>query len=172
LFYRFYRLSVFPINLPLVRERKEDIPVLVDYFIDHYARKAGKGIPRIEKQTLDLLRSYSWPGNIRELQNVSERAVIVSEAETLLVDESWLSSSSSPTQPSPSVGSLTKRVLAEQRELIETALEKTAARVSGPAGAATLLDLPASTLESKIRRLSINKHRLKKTAAESRSPLP
>ena len=85
----FYRLNVFPIDMPPLRERREDIPLLVEYFVDHYARKVGKKIRGITKESLDLLRSYSWPGNIRELQNVIERSVIICETENISVDETW-----------------------------------------------------------------------------------
>jgi PAS domain S-box-containing protein len=155
----FYRLNVFPIEIPPLRERKEDIPLLVEYFIDRYARKAGKVIRRINKKSLELLQSYPWPGNIRELQNVIERSVIVCETETLAVDERWLSRGAamaqSPTQP------LARKLGAEERQLIEAALAETRGRVSGPSGAAVKLGIPASTLESKIRSLKIDKYRFR-----------
>lgn len=156
----YYRLNVFPIEIPPLRERGEDIPTLIEYFIRRYSRKAGKKIATIEKRTLDLLQSYAWPGNIRELQNVIERSVIFCEADIFSVDPSWLSfESASPRQ---GVGPVAWKSAAEEREAIETALAATGGRVSGPSGAAAQLGVPASTLESKIRSLKINKFRYKK----------
>ncbi|MGB9243479.1 MAG: PAS domain-containing protein [Candidatus Acidiferrales bacterium] len=155
----FYRLSVFPIESPPLRERKADIPMLVEYFIDRYARKVGKRIRNVEKSTMQLLSAYSWPGNIRELQNVIERSVILCDGDTISVDPSWLSLESTTAQPrSQPFG---KKSAAQEKEAIEAALEKTGGRVSGPAGAAAALEIPASTLESKIRSLGINKFRFK-----------
>ena len=155
----YYRLNVFPIEIPTLSERKEDIPMLVEYFIDRYARKAGKKIRTIDKSTLELLQSYPWPGNIRELQNVIERSVIVCETETFSVDESWLSVES--TRAHPSSHPVASMSPAQERHKIEAALAQTEGRVSGPSGAATILGIPASTLESKIRSLKINKFRFK-----------
>jgi PAS domain S-box-containing protein len=155
----FYRINVFPIENPPLRQRKDDIPVLVEYFIDRYARKTGKKIKAIEKNTLELLRTYAWPGNIRELQNIVERSVIVCETETFSVDQSWLSLHSA--QPQTSGVSFTHKSTAQDKQAIEAALAETEGRVSGPAGAAALLGVPASTLESKIRALKINKFRYK-----------
>src|SRR3984957_4663599 len=155
----FYRLSVFPLESPALRERREDIPMLVEYFIDRYARKAGKRIRNVEKSTMELLLAYSWPGNIRELQNVIERSVILCDGDTISVDPSWLSLESTAAQPkSQPFG---KKSAAQEKETIETALAKTGGRVSGPAGAAAALSIPASTLESKIRSLGIDKFRFK-----------
>jgi formate hydrogenlyase transcriptional activator len=155
----FYRLNVFPIEIPPLRNRREDIPLLVEHFVDRYARNAGKQIMRVSKKTLDLLQSYRWPGNIRELQNVIERSVIVCETDTFTVDESWLACESCEdaglSQPLP------KRIADDERTMIEAALAETKGRVSGSSGAAKKLGLPASTLESKIRSLRINKHRFK-----------
>lgn len=155
----FYRLNVFPIEIPPLRERREDIPTLIEYFVQRYARKIGKKIRSIEKRTLDLMESYPWPGNIRELQNVIERSVIFCESELFSVDPSWLSFES----PGPPVDSspLGKMSPAQERESIEKALAATEGRVSGPWGAAVKLRMPASTLESKIRALRINKFRFK-----------
>jgi PAS domain S-box-containing protein len=156
----FYRLNVFPIEMPPLRERKEDIPTLIEYFIHRYARKAGKKIRTIEKETLELLESYAWPGNIRELQNVIERSVIVCETDLFSVDPSWLSfESSSPRQDGEPIA---RKSAAQERAAIETALAASAGRVSGPSGAAAQLSMPPSTLESKIRSLKINKFRFKK----------
>ena len=135
--------------------------MLVEYFIDRYARKTGKRIKTIDKNTLELLRSYSWPGNIRELQNIIERSVIVCETETFSVDQSWLSLQSSQPQPQPGRVSLALKSTAEDKQAIEAALARTQGRVSGPSGAAAVLGVPASTLESKIRALKINKFRFK-----------
>jgi PAS domain S-box-containing protein len=156
----FYRLHVFPIEIPPLRERSEDIPLLVEYFIDRYARKAGKRITTVDKKTLRLLESYPWPGNIRELQNVIERSVIVCETANFSVDESWLSQ-----QPvEKKAGSqlyLSEKVAAQEKELIEAALRECQGRVFGPLGAAAKLGMPRSTLESKIRSLKINKNLFK-----------
>ncbi len=161
----FYRLNVFPIHIPPLRKRKEDIPVLVEYFIDRFARKAGKNIRSIEKEALELLESYPWPGNIRELENVIERSVIVSETETLTIDPSWFSIGNS--HPQGPTGSLGRKSPEEEKELIEKALTEAEGRVSGPSGAAAKLGIPASTVEYKIRLLKINKHQFKKYLHES-----
>jgi transcriptional regulator with GAF, ATPase, and Fis domain len=158
----FYRLNVFPVEVPPLRERKEDIPLLVEYFIDRYARKAGKSFRRVSKKSLDLLQSYRWPGNIRELQNIIERSVIVCESESFSVDESWLSSQSFAEEPKNEVA-LSEMLAAKEKETIEAALRECGGRVSGPSGAAAKLGMPRSTLESKIRSLKIDKNRLKIT---------
>jgi len=163
----FYRLDVFPIHVPPLRERKEDIPVLVEYFVDRFAKKAGKNIRSIEKRALELLESYSWLGNIRELQNVIERAVIVCETETLTIDGSWLSHGNSYAQGPARSLSLGKKSPEQEKELIERALTETEGRISGPSGAAAKLGIPASTLEYKIRLLRINKHQFKEYLRES-----
>jgi PAS domain S-box-containing protein len=157
----FYRLNVFPISIPPLRERKEDIPLLIEYFIHRYSKKAGKKIGALEKRTLEFFESYAWPGNIRELQNVIERSVIVCESELFSVDPSWLSSESS--FPRPNGNPSTRNPAVQEKEEIESALAATGGRVSGPQGAAAKLGMPASTLESKIRSLKINKYRYKKT---------
>jgi PAS domain S-box-containing protein len=157
----FYRLHVFPIAIPSLRERREDIPLLVEYFIDRYARKAGKNIKRVNKKTLELLQSYPWPGNIRELQNVIERSVILCETEIFSIDESWLPQQPLLTaEPKPQV-ELPRRLLVQEKDMIEAALKETRGRVSGPSGAAAKLGIPRSTLESKIRSLEIDKNRFK-----------
>jgi len=155
----FYRLNVFPIDVPPLRQRSEDIPLLVNYFIDRYSEKIPKNINSIQKRSLELLSSYSWPGNIRELQNVIERSVILSESGVFAVDESWFAA-----QPAASGGSMTslnKRILNQEREMIEAALAEANGRVSGSSGAAAKLGVPASTLESKIKTLGIQKTRFK-----------
>jgi formate hydrogenlyase transcriptional activator len=156
----FYRLNVFPIEMPPLRERREDIPLLVEYFIDRFARKAGKKIRRVSKKTLELLQSYPWPGNIRELQNVIERSVIVCEGEDFSVDESWLSRRQVPSDLQGQI-ELSQRLAAHEKEAIETALSESGGRVFGPSGAAAKLGIPRSTLESKIRSLKIDKNRFK-----------
>jgi formate hydrogenlyase transcriptional activator len=154
----FYRLHVFPIEIPSLRERPADIPLLVEYFIDRYARKAGKNIKRVNKKTLELLQSYPWPGNIRELQNVIERSVIVCETENLSVDKSWLSQQPRDTRLGCKL-QFSQMLAATEKEVIEEALRESQGRVFGPSGAAAKLGLARSTLESKIRSLNINKKR-------------
>jgi formate hydrogenlyase transcriptional activator len=153
----FYRLNVFPIEVPPLRERRDDIPLLVKYYIDHYARKAGKSIRRVNKPALDRLQSYPWPGNVRELQNVIERSVIVCDTDEFTVDESWL-------QTKPAIGSrvtLSDSLVAQERAILEEALRAAGGRVFGPGGAAERLGVPRSTLESKIRALKIDKSRFR-----------
>ena len=157
----FYRLNVFPIEMPSLRERREDIPLLVEYFIDRYARKAGKNIKRVNKKTLELLRSYPWPGNIRELQNVIERSMILCETEIFSIDENWLSQRPLLTAETKPQAELPRRLLAQEKEIIEAALKECRGRIFGPTGAAAKLGIPRSTLESKIRSLKINKNRFK-----------
>jgi formate hydrogenlyase transcriptional activator len=156
----FYRLDVFPIEMPPLRERKGDIPLLVEYFIDRYARKAGKKIATVDRKTLRLLESYPWPGNIRELQNVIERTVIVCETASFSVDGSWLSHQS-PERKAETQLYLSEKVAAQEKEIIEAALRECRGRVFGPSGAAAILGIARSTLESKIRSLNINKNRFK-----------
>ncbi len=149
----YYRINVFPVKVPPLRERKEDIRLLVEYFIDRYASKAGKRIISIDKKSLAHLQSYSWPGNIRELQNVIERSVIVCDTDEFSVDESWLLVKPNPGKP------LADDLEAQEKERIEAALRETKGRVSGPTGAAAKLGMPASTLDSKIKSLTIDKRR-------------
>jgi PAS domain S-box-containing protein len=156
----FYRLHVFPIDIPSLQERREDIPLLVEYFIDRYARKAGKNIRRVSKKTLELLQLYPWPGNIRELQNVIERSIILCETETFSIDENWLPKQPSLTEPKNQM-ELPRKLLAQEKEMIEAALKESRGRIFGPTGAAAKLGIPRSTLESKIRSLKINKNRFK-----------
>jgi transcriptional regulator with GAF, ATPase, and Fis domain len=157
----FYRLNVFPIEMPSLRERREDIPLLVEYFIDRFARKAGKRFQSVSKKSLDLLRSYHWPGNIRELQNVIERSVIVCETENFSVDESWLSRRPTATEPHSELGLAKKQLPSHEKAIIEAALTECGGQVSGSSGAAARLGIPGSTLESKIKSLKINKNRFK-----------
>ncbi len=155
----FYRLNVFPIHLPSLRERVDDIPLLVEYFIDRYAKKAGKNFSNITNKTLQLFQAYDWPGNIRELQNVIERAVILCDGETFSVDEAWLKRASSPVSDPvvPFVTTLVER----ERQMIETALAQCQGRVSGANGAAKKLGIPRQTLDARIASLGIDKHRFK-----------
>jgi len=156
----FYRLQVFPIEIPPLRERREDIALLMEYFIDRYSRKARKNIRHVSQETLELLQSYAWPGNIRELQNVIERSVILCETETFSIDESWL-----PQQPHPFLIAkpknqieLPRRLEEQEKNMIEEALKASRGRVFGPTGAAAKLGIPRSTLESKIKSLKIDKN--------------
>jgi formate hydrogenlyase transcriptional activator len=156
----YYRLNVFPVNVPPLRERIEDIPLLAEYLVQRYAKKAGKKITTIDRRTLEMLQNYDWPGNIRELQNVIERAVILCETPVLYVDETWFrrESPSRPRQPIP----FNAAVNTSEREMIEWALSESAGRVGGLKGAAAKLGLPRQTLESKIKILRINKFRFKR----------
>jgi formate hydrogenlyase transcriptional activator len=155
----FYRLNVFPIHLPSLRERVDDIPLLVEYFIDRYAKKAGKNFSNITNKTLQLFQAYDWPGNIRELQNVIERAVILCDGETFSVDEAWLKRASSPV--SDAVVPLVTTLVERERQMIETALAQCQGRVSGANGAAKKLGIPRQTLDARIASLGIDKHRFK-----------
>ncbi len=152
----FYRLNVFPIELPPLRERKEDIPILVNYFVNRYAQRAGKKIDTIRKKSIEALQEYSWPGNVRELQNVIERSLIIVDTNEFSVDKNWLSHE---FQSSRRVGRASR--ISTEQEQIEAALAQAKGKVSGRQGAAAILGIPASTLESKIRTLKINKHAYK-----------
>jgi transcriptional regulator with GAF, ATPase, and Fis domain len=156
----FYRLNVFPIEMPSLRERKDDILALVEYFLHRYAAKAGKSIRAIDKRTLDRLRAYDWPGNVRELQNIIERSVILCPGEVFAVDELWLSGENSKS-PLPAATPARSGEPQTEREIIEAALTACRGRVSGPAGAAARLNIPPSTLEHRIKVLGIHKHRFK-----------
>jgi len=149
----YYRINVFPLEVPALRERKEDIQLLVKYFIHRYCSKAGKDIKSIDKKSLDRLQSYPWPGNIRELQNVIERSAILCDSENFSVDESWLSAAARPVRP------FSQEIVSQEKELIEAALAECKGRVSGSSGAAAKLGMPPSTLDSKIRALKIDKRR-------------
>ena len=162
----FYRLNVFPLEMPALRDRREDIPLLTEYFTHRLAKRAGKKINRIRKDTLNLLQSYDWPGNIRELQNVVERAIIVSESDSLDINERWFS-----VPPRTALTALPQRPAQVHREkgAIEDALTASKGRVSGPFGAAARLGIPPSTLESKIKKLDIDKRRFKPQATDRAS---
>src|SRR5271155_648517 len=163
----FYRLNVFPITVPPLRERPDDIRLLVEYLIERYAKKAGKRVSSITKRTLELFQAYDWPGNVRELQNVIERAIVLCESDTFSVDESWLKYEL-PQEQRPATGverGLVRLDASREKELIETALTECKGRIAGPGGAAEKLGIPRSTLESKIRTLGINKHLFKAQSA-------
>jgi formate hydrogenlyase transcriptional activator len=153
----FYRLNVFPIEVPPLRERKEDIPMLMEYFVKRYAEKAGKHIRRIDKNTLELCQSYPWPGNIRELQNIVERSVILCSGDTFWIEKAWLAS---VQQPRPELaGPLPDTLQKQERKMIETALAESKGKVAGTEGAAAKLGIPRSTLDTKIKQLKIKKHK-------------
>jgi formate hydrogenlyase transcriptional activator len=159
----FYRLNVFPIAVPPLRERAEDIPLLVEYFVGRYANAAGKKMRQIGKETLEALKAYRWSGNIRELQNVVERAVILSEGDTFVVDKSWLKRESTDSpHPHETLSVLAHREL----KTIEAALAESHGRIAGPSGAAAKLGIPRQTLESKIRRLGVDKYKHKRATSE------
>jgi formate hydrogenlyase transcriptional activator len=160
-----YRLNVVPIQMPSLRERVDDIPLLVEYFIERFGKRVGKKFKRIDKKTITLFQKYPWPGNVRELQNVIERAVILGEGEIFSVDETWLRAET-PRLTSPTVA-LNGALLRQEKEMIEAALKASEGRVSGPNGAATKLGVPSRTLDSKIKRLKINKSRFKDPTASS-----
>ena len=159
----FYRLNVFPIEVPPLRERREDIPLLVDYFVTRFAEKMGKRIRCVDPRTLDRCLAYAWPGNIRELQNIVERSVILCTDDTLSIDEAWLPGRVPAATGAP--GPLLPQTLkSQEKELIEAALARSGGKVAGVDGAATMLGIPPSTLESKIRELKIQKGRFTRRA--------
>jgi formate hydrogenlyase transcriptional activator len=153
----YYRLNVFPIQVPPLRKRPKDIPILVEYFVKRFAEQMGKRIHRIDKRTLELCEHYHWPGNIRELQNIVERSVILCISDTFSIDEAWLPSET--PFPSSGLGPLPQTLQDQEKDMIEQALAKSRGRVSGPRGAAAKLGIPASTLESKIKQLGIEKRK-------------
>jgi PAS domain S-box-containing protein len=152
----FYRLNVFPIEVPPLRKRREDIPMLAEYFVKRYAEKAGKQICKIDNKTLELCQSYPWPGNIRELQNIVERSVILCTGDTFRMEKAWLSSPDAPRMDS--AGPLTENLRSYEKELIEAALAESKGKVAGPNGAAAKLGVPPSTLHLKIKQLNIKKN--------------
>jgi formate hydrogenlyase transcriptional activator len=159
----FYRLNVFPIHMPALRERTEDIPLLVEYLIQRYASRVGKRFRNMKKNTCELLQAYDWPGNIRELQNVIERAVILCEGETFSIEEMWLKRE--PSRLSGPGALLAVTIADREREVIEAALVESKGRISGPHGAAAKLGVPRQTLDSKIANLQISKLRFKVQSA-------
>jgi formate hydrogenlyase transcriptional activator len=163
----FYRLNVFPLAAPSLRERRDDIPLLVEYLIERYAKRAGKKFRSVSRRSLELLQAYDWPGNVRELQNVIERAVILSDGDSLSVNETWLNGDT-PMPPGP-VLSINTHIVDQERQMIETALAETGGKISGLTGAASRLGLPRQTLESRIRSLGIDKFRFKRQRADEAS---
>jgi transcriptional regulator with GAF, ATPase, and Fis domain len=159
----FYRLNVFPIAVPSLRQRKEDILMLVEYFVRRYATLAGKRFQSIDKKTIELLHSYDWPGTIRELQNVIERSIILSSDRVFSIDASWLSKQSAIRKPrsQPRVPLKVEAETRSEREIIEASLATSRGRVSGPSGAAARLGIPPSTLDHRIKALKINKMKFK-----------
>ena len=155
----FYRLNVVPIQVPALRDRRGDIRLLVEYFVERYAQKAGKRIRSISKETLDLFEAYRWPGNIRELQNVIERAVILSDADVFRADPSWLTPA--PAEGVVPTGSLTADLAQREKAIIEDALREAHGVIGGATGAAAKLGLPRQTLESRMRKLGIDRYRFK-----------
>jgi transcriptional regulator with GAF, ATPase, and Fis domain len=157
----FYRLNVFPIEVPPLRERQGDILMLLEYFVKRFASRTGKSIRSIDKKTLELFQSYSWPGNIRELQNVIERSVILSSGDVFSVDESWLSKESAQMASPPLASQPVNGEPRDELEIIKAALAESRGRVSGPSGAAAKLGVPPSTLEYRIKALEIRKSQFK-----------
>jgi formate hydrogenlyase transcriptional activator len=157
----FYRLNVFPIQVPPLRERREDIAMLLEYFLHRYAKQVDKVFRSIDKHTLDFFRDYEWPGNIRELQNVVERSVILSPDNVFCVDNSWLPSIPCSQRERQTHEDGSDNDSQHEREMIESALAQSHGRISGPRGAAARLGLPPSTLDSLIKKLKIRKNRFK-----------
>jgi formate hydrogenlyase transcriptional activator len=157
----YYRLNVFPVRVPPLRDRGDDIPLLVEYLVERYTRTAGKRIRRISTKTMDLFKSYDWPGNVRELQNVIERAVVLCEGDTFVVEGSWLKRT--PGRPSSAAGRLPLTLAEQEKAMIEAALASTRGRVAGRTGAAEKLGIPRQTLDSKIKALGIDKRRFRET---------
>jgi formate hydrogenlyase transcriptional activator len=155
----YYRLDVFPIQVPPLRDRADDVPMLVAYLVERYAKKAGKRIRHIERATMRRLQAYDWPGNVRELQNVIERAIVLCEGETFSVEASWLvrkrARATIPVAPLP------RTLVEREKEMIEAALADAGGRISGPSGAAASLGIPRQTLDSRIRALKIDKYRFR-----------
>jgi formate hydrogenlyase transcriptional activator len=160
----YYRLNVFPIHIPPLRERPEDIPLLVRHFVHEFARRMGKTIEAISSESMDRLIGYPWPGNIRELQNVIERSVVIHQKGTFSVPKCCLAKAPIHRETTTPVF---RRSAAEDRQMIDAALAESGGRVSGPSGAAAMLGIPASTLESKIRAMHINKYGFKTTKGNS-----
>jgi transcriptional regulator with GAF, ATPase, and Fis domain len=157
----FYRLNVFPIHIPPLRERADDIPMLVEYLIERYAKKAGKKFDCIRRTTQEQLQAYDWPGNIRELQNVIERTVVLSDGGTFAIDDTWLKRKA-PSLQGPSIP-LDAKLTEREKEMIETALRESRGKVSGPFGAAEKLGIPRQTLDSRILSLKIDKRQFKRS---------
>jgi formate hydrogenlyase transcriptional activator len=148
----FYRLNVFPIHVPPLRDRREDIPALVDHLVRHFARRMNRPVGKVRQPTMDLLMRYAWPGNVRELENILERAMIVSADELLDVDPTWLSSPAPVqwTDSSTALGDIERRTILE-------ALQRAHGKIYGPDGAAKALGLKPSTLYGKMRKHGIER---------------
>jgi transcriptional regulator with GAF, ATPase, and Fis domain len=157
----FYRLNVFPIQMPPLREREDDISTLLEYFVQRFGRKLGKTFSKIDKRTVELFKSYDWPGNVRELQNVVERSVILSPDDVFCVDEAWLFTDAAKTRPEQFVPEPANGEFGRERQIIEAALAESGGRVYGTNGAAAKLRIPPSTLDYKIKKLEIGKRRFK-----------
>jgi formate hydrogenlyase transcriptional activator len=153
----FYRLNVFPIEVPPLRKRKEDIPILLEYFVKRFAEKTAKQIRKIDKGTLQLCQSYPWPGNIRELQNIVERSVILCGGDIFWIEKAWLESGQPPREEL--AGPLSKTLQNQEKEMIEAALAESRGKIAGAQGAAARLGIPRSTLDSKIKQLKIEKRK-------------
>ena len=152
----YYRLHVFPIRVPPLRERREDIPAL-NHFIGRFSVHMNKSITRVDRRTMELMMSYHWPGNVRELENIIERAMIISQGDTLVIDESWLYGRPSLISEPPAM--IAGRSLAEiERQTILDTLSRCHGKIYGPDGAAAELKLKPTTLYGKMR-----KHRIKST---------
>jgi transcriptional regulator with GAF, ATPase, and Fis domain len=158
----FYRLNVFPIHMPALRKRMDDIPMLVEYFVQRFAEKLGKHVPKIDRTTMELCQKYHWPGNVRELQNIVERSVILCSGDTLWIDEAWLLIQEPYGEDL--AGPLPKTLKNEEKKIIEAALAQTKGKIAGSNGAAAKLGIPPSTLESKIKQFQINKHEFGRTS--------
>jgi PAS domain S-box-containing protein len=154
----YYRLNVFPIHVPPLRQRRDDIPMLVEYFVKRYAEKTGKRIRKIDKNTLEQCQAYRWPGNIRELQNIIERSVILGTGETFWIEKAWLGGQEVESRPEQ-LGPLTQTLQQQEKEIIEAALAQCNGKVAGAKGAAARLGIPRSTLDWKIKQLKITKHK-------------
>jgi len=160
----FYRLNVFPIEIPALRERADDIPILVEYFTSRHGARLGKKFQRVDRRSMERLLAYSWPGNVRELENVIERAAILSEGEKLSIDEaSFSAAAGGPRDPAREAGTLRE----QEKHAIEAALSLSRGRVSGAGGAASRLGVPPTTLESKIKKLKIDKYRFRLASGDS-----
>jgi formate hydrogenlyase transcriptional activator len=152
----YYRLRVFPVHLPPLRERREDIPTLVEHFLRRLTSRLGRTFSGVDPVSMEQLRTYSWPGNIRQLQNVVEHSAILCDDPVLKISAELIVE----RQPGQVTSSRLEATLNKsEQHLIEKALEETEGRVAGPSGAATRLGVPASTLESKIKRYKIDKFR-------------
>ncbi|QDU52325.1 sigma-54-dependent Fis family transcriptional regulator [Gimesia panareensis] len=149
----YYRLNVFPIRVPPLRERREDIPALLNHFIERFSLRMNKSVTRVERRTMDLLTDYHWPGNVRELENITERSMIISQGDTLKVEGAWLSGDSDLNTKQSFDG---KQSLANhERRLILDALARSGGKVYGPDGAAAALKVKPTTLYGKMRKHNI-----------------